>query len=1817
MDSSTFVNSSNNIEMNITNELDDYKCQDNFKTIVDSFIEEHDLIDYQKKSFDEFIEKGIENVLDDSNTISIPYKEELTDINYRIDIDIKNPQLNKPIFQQNNGIKVEMTPQLARNKSSTYSSMLFVDIHINIFKFQGDELLQTESSVFEKIHIGKVPIMVRSKFCVLSIYKDKYTNNELHECKYDRGGYFLIGGNEKVIIAQERIRPDHPLSFVIKQANKYSCILENKSTVPNKLTPAKAFKLSLINKEDINEHLITVKFPYIKDEISVCVLFKALGITTDEEIAKIILLDIDSNINLELYKILISTINDNYNIRTEEQAKLYIAKNITNKSKIPYEDRNKDEKIIQLVDNLLRDEVLPHVGSNKKKKALYLGYMVHKLLLVYLKRNVNDDRDNYINKRIDTPGVLLVQLFRQLYNSMIKEATKIIEKEYKTGSWRAADDIFKIILKYNIRKIFKSTTIEKGLRSALATGNFGSKNTFRKQGISQLLSRGMAFPSTLSHLRRVNTQIEKCGKLIAPRQLHNCHWGYLCPAETPEGQSVGILKNISLTCLITSHSDINIVLEQLRKLNILLFEDESNIRYEELYYNTKIFLNGDWIGYTYDALNIFKQLKQLKFQGILHIFTGIVLDYKNNEIYINTDAGRLVRPLYIVENNKLLINQSYIDKIKKKIFKWNNLVCENYHSNYNCLNNDLFNNIDDLYDNNRTVIEFIDTYESMFSLIATNEEDLKDLTHEYTHCEIHPSCILGITAGSIPFSNHNQAPRNTYQCLDVNTPVLMKDQSFKLIKDIRIGDEVQTFHPETLKMSYTKIINQYVRETEKQMYNFKTYSGKSVNATCDHKFMTYDGWKEVQDFDLDNDLIGIEPVQIEMAHKIHNNIILDKEQFKACLNEIVKEKTINTYITKLEEISLLPLYSTDDRIPRLARMYGYVLADGTLTYHKRDKTFMLQSDFGCEYSAELFEQDIEELGFNKVKCCEGTRTFKGHNYHTWSIIHQGVIGCLFKSLGMVSGKKTIQPSNDIPDWIKYGSDLVKREFLSGIQGGDGCRIRYNKLGKKGYNYICGALSMTKNNYHKKSLLIMMESISELFNYFGIENKIINRKNVKEKDRYIIGIKLSDKQSNLIKYFDTIGYRYDVQKITHSAIIIEYLKYKNILKENHINTINNIRQLYDDKHSINDISNIVNISSNKINDIIRSYKNNREICCPNLKEDNIENFINRCKIKNGSIFIPLISMNKINMKLIADITTESDNHSFILNTGILTHNSAMGKQSIGVYSTKFRHRLDTVAAVMKHPQIPLIKTNTAEYIDNNEMPHGSNVMVAVLTYTGFNQEDSIIFKKSALDRGLFNIMYFKTIKDEAKKQSFGEEEKFCIPDENTTTNIKAGNYSKLKPDGFIKVGEYVQGNDVIIGKCIPIKKSKTQFVNKDNSILLKNNEEGIVTQVYCDQNGEGYQFCKIQIRNEREPQIGDKFSCYDEYTEILTMRGWKSFEDLYDDDIVACLVNNKLEYHKPNKIYKYNNPGELYNVNTDDLNISTTLNHRMYIKDNNTWKIELAENLIGKMVKYKKNCNDINITQKHELIIYDNNDNPMIININKNKINIHLWLEILGYWYYYKTLHDKYDFIKEDSNFNYDLDSIINYLERYKFHLPEYVWYLTKQQCQKLLYNMILKYKNSDDIIEIYSNELAPELYNDIQRLCLHAGYVCDRIYNNKLVIKIGEQYNTPVINKNQNNLDDNISLYNKNVYCCEVPTDDGIIYVRRFGKGVWSGNSRHGQKGTIGMIYNNEDMPFNKEGISPDIILNPHCIPSRMTLAHLIETILGKSCCEYGFHGDG
>ena len=463
---------------------------------------------------------------------------------------------------------------------------------------------------------------------------------------------------------------------------------------------------------------------------------------------------------------------------------------------------------------------------------------------------------------------------------------------------------------------------------------------------------------------------------------------------------------------------------------------------------------------------------------------------------------------------------------------------------------------------------------------------------------------------------------------------------------------------------------------------------------------------------------------------------------------------------------------------------------------------------------------------------------------------------------MVSGKKTIQYSNDIPNWIKNGTDLVKREFLSGIQGGDGCQIRFNKLDKKGYNYILGPLSMTKNFKHKDSLIKMMTSISNMFDDFKIKNNVFCNLNTNEDDSYNIGIQFSSSQENLINYFDIIGYRYDIRKITKSGIIIEYLKYKKTIIDDYIELVKKIRNYHDRNKSNTQISNELNINITKVSDIIRSYKKNRKITCPNLKNNNIQEFVNKCKVINDAIFIPIKSKELIDMNIISDITTESDNHSFFINDGIMTHNSAMGKQAMGVYVTNYEKRMDKTAYVLSYPMRPLVDTRIMNIINLNNIPSGEMVIVAIASHTGYNQEDSILFNKGSLDRGLFQATVYHTEKDEDKKIQ-GDEEIRCKPDSNKTKGMKFANYDKIDQNGVIPENSLVEDRDIIISKILPIKENRNDHTKlikyEDQSKVYRTKEETYIDKNYIERNGDGYNFCKVRLRIVRKPVIGDKFS----------------------------------------------------------------------------------------------------------------------------------------------------------------------------------------------------------------------------------------------------------------------------------------------------------------------------------------------------------------------
>jgi DNA-directed RNA polymerase II subunit RPB2 len=370
--------------------------------------------------------------------------------------------------------------------------------------------------------------------------------------------------------------------------------------------------------------------------------------------------------------------------------------------------------------------------------------MANKLLRASFDWIKGDDRDSYINKRVDLTGTSLNNLFRNYFNKLVKDMEKQIIKEINNGSWRSKEDYMNIVNQTNIYKIIKSTTIENGFKRALSTGDFGIKHSnSNKVGVAQVLNR-LTYVASLSHLRRISTPTDKSGKLVPPRRLHNTSWGFICPAETPEGASVGIVKNMSYMAHVTIHSNSNSLYEYVEP-HIVSLEGLAPM---DVYNKVKVIINGAWIGISDDAHNLFKLLKEMKHKGIINIYTSIIFDYQLQEIRLCNDSGRLTRPLLRVKNNNILLNSHILDELKNNRLAWDDLLT-------NC-------SIDD------PIIEYLDPEEQNFSMIATKPKDIiqtadTDMCYKFTHCEIHPSTIFGVVASNIPFPDHNQSPRNTYQ----------------------------------------------------------------------------------------------------------------------------------------------------------------------------------------------------------------------------------------------------------------------------------------------------------------------------------------------------------------------------------------------------------------------------------------------------------------------------------------------------------------------------------------------------------------------------------------------------------------------------------------------------------------------------------------------------------------------------------------------------------------------------------------------------------------------------------------------------------------------------------------------------------------------------------------------------------------------------------------------------------------------------------------------------------------------------------------------
>lgn len=738
-------------KMDKTNEIDVDKYIEEPHTIIDScFRGKHlkRLIEHQLESYNDFIEYQVPRTISMFNPIHISseqdHNKEINKHRLEMLITCQNFNIARPKIHEINGATKNMFPQEARNRNFTYAGDMTIDLNIQFVVRSGTMLEQvhTFNKVLQNIHIGKMPIMLKSSICILEHYK-YIPHNITGECRMDSGGYFIVNGSEKTVIGQERAAENLVQCFnVSKNNSKWSWLAEIKSVPDYKCISPKQLSLTIATKNNGFGNGMWLQIPRLKNPLPVFVIFRALGIISDEDICKKIVLDTtNENTELIMRSIQGSIVEANH-VLTQESAMKQIISNIMFTTHVGIDKETSATLKRNFANEVLNNDLFPHCRTNEQK-IYFLGYMANCLLRCSLGLESVSDRDSFVNKRVDITGTLLNNLFRNYFNKMVKDMQKQTIREINTGSWRSTDDYESIINMTNIYKIIKPTTIENGLKRALATGDFGVKQiNSNKVGVAQVLNR-LTYISSLSHLRRVNTPIDKNGKLIPPRKLHPTSWGYLCPAETPEGGGVGVVKNLSYLARVTIPCNSNSLYDYVEPY----IKPVDSLSENQLYNKVKLFVNGCWLGVVDDPLNVYHSLKLKKYKGIINIYTSIVFDIYRKEIRVCNDSGRLVRPLLKVRNNKLLITNDIINKLRNKELIWEDLFTD-------C-------RIDE------SVLEYIDAAEQNTCMIAMEPKDLNNkeqFIYKYTHCEIHPSTIFGILASCIPFPEHNQSPRNIYQC---------------------------------------------------------------------------------------------------------------------------------------------------------------------------------------------------------------------------------------------------------------------------------------------------------------------------------------------------------------------------------------------------------------------------------------------------------------------------------------------------------------------------------------------------------------------------------------------------------------------------------------------------------------------------------------------------------------------------------------------------------------------------------------------------------------------------------------------------------------------------------------------------------------------------------------------------------------------------------------------------------------------------------------------------------------------------------------------
>ncbi|MGA1974066.1 MAG: DNA-directed RNA polymerase subunit B [Conexivisphaerales archaeon] len=656
--------------------------------IIEDILRKEGVARQHLNSYNEFVARGLQSIIDEVNEADI----ETASGSYKVKFG--KVILDRPRVVEIDGSISYVLPSEARLRNLTYGAPLYLEITII------DPQLGPAGQVTQKFHIGDLPVMVKSNLCALFGLSDDQLIGAGEDLK-DPGGYFVINGSERVIVGLEDLSPNKILVETDKSGGKVS----HKAKIYSSIVGYRS-KLELELKPD---GALYVKLPASPVDLPFVIVLRALGINTDKEVADMV--SVKSFIQDQLE----TTFEKSAEALTSQEALMYIGNRVAHGMM--------DELRLKRAEMLLDWYLLPHLGrqpSNRLDKAAFLGEAACKLLELRLGYIDQDDKDHYGNKVIKFAGQMLADLFRTAFRNMVRDMKYQLDR---VGQRRGPAVVGAAI---------RPGIITDKLANAIATGNWGRG----KVGVTQLLDK-TNYLSTLSHLRRIQSPLSRSQPNFEARDLHSTHFGRICPNETPEGSNCGLVKNLALSAIISVTSSSHEVLNKPFALGVMRY-GEAVAELKES--GAKVFVDGRMVGYVDDAFRLASAFRRLRRRGEIPSDVSIYV-YKPEmanatvRVYISASAGRVLRPLIVVENGRPLVTADMIEKVKTGMLGWRDLVSQG-------------------------VLEVVDANEEENAYIAL---DAKDLTAQHTHLELYTPAILGVAGSLIPYPEHNQSPRNTYE----------------------------------------------------------------------------------------------------------------------------------------------------------------------------------------------------------------------------------------------------------------------------------------------------------------------------------------------------------------------------------------------------------------------------------------------------------------------------------------------------------------------------------------------------------------------------------------------------------------------------------------------------------------------------------------------------------------------------------------------------------------------------------------------------------------------------------------------------------------------------------------------------------------------------------------------------------------------------------------------------------------------------------------------------------------------------------------------